>query len=217
MDFRFFDPGAKTEISQGSLPHWEQADAYYFITWRTADSIPADVFEKWHEERCAWLRDHGIDPSLEDWQREVEMMPERDHREFYRLFTAKWHGMLDECHGECALRQPELSGIVEENLRHMDGEKYQLEAFVVMPNHVHVLAGIRRRGEMQSLCRNWKRYTAGRINALLGKSGQFWQWESFDHVVRNAASLEKFRQYILNNPVKARLKKGEFRAWAKPK
>jgi REP element-mobilizing transposase RayT len=217
MDFRFFDPGAKTEISQGSLPHWEQADAYYFITWRTADSIPADVFEKWHEERCAWLRDHGIDPSLEDWQREVEMMPERDHREFYRLFTAKWHGMLDECHGECALRQPELSGIVEENLRHMDGEKYQLEAFVVMPNHVHVLAGIRGRGEMQSLCRNWKRYTAGRINALLGKSGQFWQWESFDHVVRNAASLEKFRQYILNNPVKARLKKGEFRAWAKPK
>lgn len=217
MDFRFFDPGAKTEISQGSLPHWEQANAYYFITWRTADSIPRDVFEQWQTERHVWLKAHGIDPTLEDWQREIEMLPEYAHREFYRLFTAKWHGLLDACHGECVLKEPEVSLVIEENLRHQDGSKYALEAFLVMPNHVHVLAGVHGRGEMQNLCRNWKRYTAGRINTMLGKEGQFWQWESFDHVVRSAASLEKFKKYILYNPVKARLKKGEFRAWAKPK
>ncbi len=215
MEFRFFDPGVKTDVTQRQLPHWEQADAYYFITWRTVDSIPAEVFVKWHAARCAWLRDHGIDPDLEDWQREVEMLPERDHREFYRLFTAKWHGMLDECHGECVLKQAKLSDVIVENLRHLDGEKYELEAFVVMPNHVHVLVGIPGRAGMKSLCRNWKRYTAGRINTLLGKEGQFWQWESFDHVVRSSTSLDKFRNYILQNPVKARLREGEYHVFIK--
>lgn len=215
MEFRFFDPSAKTEVTHGHLPHWEQFNSYYFITWRTADSIPKEVYDEWQLERAAWLQAHGIDPQQEDWQREVEMLPEAEHQEFYRLFTAKWHQMLDAGHGECVLKRPELSEIVVENLRHLDGEKYVLEAFMVMPNHVHVLAGIPGRGEMKRLCRNWKRFTAGRINDALAREGQFWQWESFDHLVRSPASLAKFREYILNNAVKARLREGEYRAWAK--
>lgn len=215
MEFRFFDPSAKTEVTHGHLPHWEQSNAYYFITWRTADSIPREVSEKWHAERETWLRGHGVDPSAEDWQRELEMLPENEHQEFYRLFTAKWHVMLDECHGECVLRRPEVSRIVEASLRHFDNERYALEAFVVMPNHVHVLAGVAGRGEMKKLCRGWKNLTAREINRTLGRHGQFWQWESFDHLVRSPASLGKFREYILNNPVKARLKEGEYRVWSK--
>jgi putative transposase len=68
---------------------------------------------------------------------------------------------------------------------------------------------------MKKLCRNWKRFTAGRINECLEREGQFWQWESFDHLVRSPASLAKFREYILNNSVKACLREGEYRAWAK--
>lgn len=215
MEFRFFDPAAKTDITQQHLPHWEQMNAYYFITWRTADSIPQEVIEKWHEERSSWLADHGIDSSIEDWQRQLEMLPDDQHREFYQLFTAKWHTMLDECHGECVLKRSELSAVVEESLRHQDLQKYHLEAFVIMPNHVHVLAGIPGRGEMKKLCRNWKRFTAGRINEMLGREGQFWQWESFDHLVRSPASLQKFREYILKNPEKARLREGEHRVWIK--
>lgn len=124
--------------------------------------------------------------------------------------------MLDQCHGECVLRRPELSLIVENSLRHFDGARYQLEAFAVMPNHVHVLAGVAGRGEMKRLCRNWKNFTAMQINKALGRQGQFWQWESFDHLVRSSASLTKFREYILQNPVKARLKPDEYRVWAKP-
>lgn len=215
MEFRFFDPSAKTEITHGDLPHWEQMNAFYFITWRTADSIPADAIEKWQAEREAWLWVHGIDARKDDWQRELECLPEVEHQEFYRLFTTKWHSMLDECHGECVLRRPELSEIVEASLRHFDGDRYQLEAFAVMPNHVHVLAGIPGRGAMKKLCRGWKNFTARQINKTLGRQGQFWQWESFDHLVRSKASLEKFKEYIVNNPVKARLRAGEFRVWAK--
>jgi putative transposase len=217
MEFRFFDPRAKTEITQGSLPHWEQLNAYYFITWRTADSLPTALLQRWQLQRDEWLRAHGIDPLAEDWQRELEMLPEIEHREFYTRFTAQWNALLDEGHGECVLRQPELSSIVEDSLLHFDGVRYALEAYVVMPNHVHVVAGISGRGEMSQLCRSWKNFTAMQINKALGRQGQFWQWESFDHLVRSPASLEKFRNYILKNPIEARLRDGEYRVWAKPK
>jgi hypothetical protein len=68
---------------------------------------------------------------------------------------------------------------------------------------------------MKKLCRSWKNFTAMTINRALGRKGQFWQWESFDHLVRSPSSLAKFREYILNNPQKARLREGEYRAWAK--
>jgi len=215
MEFRFFDPSAKTEITHGDLPHWEQMNAFYFITWRTADSIPAGVLERWQAEREAWLWVHGIDSRAKDWSRKLEELPEASLRDFYQRFSMEWHSILDECHGECVLRRPELSEIVEARLRHFDGDRYQLEAFAVMPNHVHVLAGIPGRGEMKRLCRAWKNFTAMQVNKALGRQGQFWQWESFDHLVRSKASLEKFREYIVANPVRARLKSGEYRAWSK--
>ena len=217
MEYRFFDPAAKTDVTHGNLPHWEQFNAFYFITWRTADSIPRPVLERWETERGQWLRSHGIDSAVEDWQRVFELLPEAARQEFHKLFTTRWNTLLDEGHGECVLRRAEPGGIVEDSLRHFDGDRYELDAFVVMPNHVHVLAGVSGRGEMKKHCRNWKNFTAMQINKHLGRSGQFWQWESFDHLVRTPASLEKFRQYILNNPVKAGLKEGEYRAWAKPK
>ena len=215
MEFRFFDPSAKTEITHGDLLHWEQMNAFYFITWRTADSIQQEALASWQSQREAWLWAHGIDPKLDTWQRDLEHLPEAEYREFYQLFTTKWHGLLDDCHGECVLRQPELSEIVEASLRHFDGERYSLEAFVVMPNHVHVLAGIPGRGAMQKLCRSWKNFTGMQINKTLGRNGQFWQWESFDHLVRSPASLEKFKAYIVNNPLKARLNPEEYRVLAK--
>jgi REP element-mobilizing transposase RayT len=216
MRFHFFNPNEPVDVTQRHLPHWEQRDAYYFITYRTADSIPANVLEQWQRDRNAWLLCHGIDPTQEDWQRDVEQLPEAVHREFYSTFTTKWHEHLDDCHGDCVLRQPALSAIVAENLHHFDGECYELDSFVVMPNHVHVLAGIAGRSEMRKHCRNWKKYSATRINEQLGRTGQFWQWESYDHLVRSERSLAKFRDYIAQNPVKAKLRPGEYALYLRP-
>ena len=215
MGFHFFNPRDGVDVTQRHLPHWEQRDAYYFITFRTADSIPLHTLKQWHHERDAWLVQHGIDPRQEDWQRDLEQLSEAEHVEFYRTFTTKWHDHLDLCHGECLLRDPALRGIVEENLRYFDGDRYELDSFVVMPNHVHVLLGISERGAMRKQCRNWKTYTARKINERLGRSGQFWQWESFDHLVRSEGSLAKFRDYIVQNPVKARLRTDEYALYAR--
>ena len=216
MAFQFFNPNEPLDITQRHLPHWEQRDAYYFLTWRTADSLPREIIEQWHRERDVWLVAHGIDPAQDDWQREVELLPDDLHQEFYRTFTAKWHEHLDDCHGECLLRQPEISTVVASNLRHFDGCKYEMDSFVVMPNHVHVLVGIAGRNTMRAQCRNWKKYTATVINERLARSGQFWQWESYDHLVRSAGSLAKFRDYIEKNPMKAKLRPSEYVLYVKP-
>jgi REP element-mobilizing transposase RayT len=85
-----------------------------------------------------------------------------------------------------------------------------LSDFVVMPNHVHVLVGLLGTTELQAQCRSWKRFSAGEINRMLGRSGRFWQTESFDHLVRDEAHFEGFQRYIRENPKAARLAEGDY-------
>jgi putative transposase len=70
--FQFFNPAAKVTITHGHLPHWDQANASYFITWRTADSIPREIWLRWREKRDAWLLAHDINPAAKDWRFDFE-------------------------------------------------------------------------------------------------------------------------------------------------
>ena len=208
--YAFFNPDSETQVTHGNLPHWEQRDAIYFITFRTADSMPEHIVDKWIAERDEWLNYHGINPDQDDWRRFVEELPDSERLEFHREFTTKWHQELDSGHGECVLRQPELAGIVAGSLKYFHGERYHLFAFVVMPNHVHVLTGMNGRGAMKEQCRSWKKWTATEINRRLKRRCEFWQTESFDHLVRSEGSFHKFRRCIEENPVKARLRDGGY-------
>lgn len=78
------------------------------------------------------------------------------------------------------LREPEIAECVVECIREGDGVEYDLHAFVVMPNHVHILIapGI----EMAKITRRIKGKSARHANLILGRTGKaFWQDESFDH------------------------------------
>ncbi len=212
MPFRFFNPMKKVSVTQGHLPHWDQEGATYFITWRTVDSIPREVWLRWRAERDAWLEKHGIHPTAKDWRWHVEQLSDEERQDF-RRFSKELEDELDACHGECVLRKPELAEIVAGALRFFDGERYELGDFVVMPNHVHLLVGGMARDAMLKQVESWKKWSAIKINEALGQRGRFWQDESFDHLVRSEASFGKFRQYIAENPVKAKLRKREFLAW----
>jgi len=220
MHFEFFDPADEVTIYYGRLPHWDQPGVACFVTWRTADSIPADVLNRWRVERAVWLRHHGIDPLANSWRDQFRSLPAAARLDYHVRFTSPWMECLDQCHGACVLRRPELSAIVAENLLHGDAQEYELSDFVVMPNHVHVLAQFRSEGAMKACCKNWKHYTARKINALLGQSGPFWQTESFDHLVRSPDQFEYLRGYIERNPIAARLPPEEYRHFrqiARPK
>jgi REP-associated tyrosine transposase len=115
--------------------------------------------------------------------------------------------------GPMHLRQVEIAQVVVDSL--YQGEAlghYELSAYVVMANHVHLLIwpGIAPDRLLKAL----KGTTARKANRLLGRTGEpFWQKESYDHWVRDAAEFERIRAYIENNPVKAGLveRAGDFR------
>ena len=77
-----------------------------------------------------------------------------------------------------------------------------LTDYVVMPNHVHLLAAFPDEDAMLTQCESWKHYTAGAMNRVLGRKGRFWQQDEFDHLVRSADAFDHFRRYIADNPLR---------------
>ena len=115
--------------------------------------------------------------------------------------------LLDEARtGANHLRQPAIARMVIEAF-HYNAEvlgHYVLHAFVVMPNHVHLL--VTPAIPLPKLTKSLKGITARRANVVLGLTGNpFWQDESYDHLVRNRKEFEQIRIYIAQNPVRAGL------------
>ena len=197
-DFVPFDSTAPVSKYQRNLPHWEQSGRTYFVTFRLADSLPQEKLERWQHERIEWQRIHpsSLTP---------ELQTEYDH-----LFTERFQKWLDAGYGDCLLRQPALAGIVADALRHFQGQRYNLGAFVIMPNHSHVLLTPHGSWALEQILHSWKSYTTTAINRMLGRTGQIWQHESFAHLVRNENSLRQFEDYIRQNPIKAQLQSNEY-------
>src|ERR1700722_8245106 len=186
QDFRnriqVFDRSQPYTVFHRRLPHWTQAGTLCFITFRTWDSIPRPVLENWLAERDKWLLSHEIEPASADWQNKLSQLEPKLMQEFKLLVSDRWNDNLDACHGDCVLRNPVLSKIVDESLRRFDGARYDLTDWVVMPNHVHVLVAFPDDDAMLKQCESWKHFTATRINRFLGRKGRFWQQDDFDHL-----------------------------------
>lgn len=212
---QFFDRDQEILLTERRLPHWAQAGTVTFITFRTWDSLPTAVIEAWLAERDVWLRRHGIDPFSSDWQRQVDRLGPRLAAELRTLIADRWNDQLDTCHGQCVLRRPELAEEVAKSLRHFDGDRYELTDFVVMPNHVHVLAAFPDEAALLMQCDSWKHFTATQINKRLGRAGRFWQQDGFDHLVRSGEQFGYLRKYIAANPERASLKIGEYLHYSK--
>lgn len=114
--------------------------------------------------------------------------------------------LLDEAQfGPVYLKQPEIAQVVIESIhRGVELEHYDLHAWVVMSNHVHLL--LTPHIPVSDLMRSLKRTTAARTNGILNRTGHsFWQEERFDRLVRNDEEFRRTLRYIENNPVKAGL------------
>ncbi len=213
-DLQFFDSQQDRTIVWRNLPHWMQTGTVCFITWRTADSLPAEVQERITLERQRLLRDRGFNPDG-DWKGALATLPEVERgRVQWGLFKI-WDGALDLGRGACVLAAPELNKIVGDSLLRFDGDRYFLTDYVVMPNHVHLLAAFFSEETMLAQCTSWKRYTAREINRRLKQTGAFWQVEAFDHLVRSPEQFEHYRRYIKENGQRARLEEGQYRWYSK--
>ena len=97
--------------------------------------------------------------------------------------------------------------MVQAALLHFDGERYWLSAWVVMPNHVHLLVTPCISWSLSRIMKDMKSFTSREANKLLGRRGQFWMEDYFDRYVRDAKHFANAIAYIENNPVKAGLVK----------
>ena len=163
-------------FSQRRLPHWRPDGRTLFITWHLRGSLPHNRFPP------AGAVSAG--------------------KAFVWMDRA-----LDEARcGPAWLRREELAQTVVEALRYAaDKLRYfDLHAFAVMPNHVHVL--LLPLVDPSKLLHSVKGFFAREANKLLGRSGEpFWQRESYDHWVRSETEFERIRRYIEENPVRAGL------------
>ncbi len=186
--------------SRGYLPHVKREGAAYFVTFRLADSLPTAVLTRFLGERAERLR------CLEARQSGTGMKSGEDAETIERDYRRKVERFLDSGCGECWLGRAEIADVVADSLRFFDGQRYQLQAWVVMPNHVHAVFWPLPNFTVSGIVQSWKRHTARHANELLGRIGQpFWQRESFDHWIRDEREHARCRGYTVRNPVLARL------------
>jgi putative transposase len=200
-ELRFFNPYAEIRHTENRLPHWQQTGAVYFITFRLADAVPTHLRNQWEDDHDAWVRVHP-----EPWTSETE-------REYHERFSGAIERWLDAGHGACLLRRPDCSQIVADTLRHFERERVVMISFVIMPNHVHALFVQNPDWPLEKLIRSWKGFTARQINRLLGRSGNFWQRDYFDRLVRDGKHFANCVRYIRRNPEKTRLSQDVFILW----
>jgi len=183
--------------SRGALPHLKREGATYFVTFRLAGCLPREVLLRLKREREAIIERAQAANRPLTWQ---------EQKELFDWYSEKVDAYLDQGHGDCWLRRPDVAELVAGALRCFAGERYTLRDWVVMPNHVHVVVRPEPPRTLSEILKSWKTYTAVHANRLLGRGGNaFWQTESYDHCCRDAEDLARCCAYTRMNPVTARL------------
>jgi REP element-mobilizing transposase RayT len=182
--------------SRGHLPNIKREGAVYFVTFRLADSLPREIIEKLKHEREAILRQSLAANRPLTWHEE----------QLFAWYSERVESFLDAGSGECWLRQPEIARLVADAIKFFDRDRYDLHAWVVMPNHAHVVVWPRPGHTLSAILHSWKSFTATKANKVLKRAGKhFWQKESYNHWIRDDAERTWLCAYVVNNPVKARL------------
>lgn len=164
---------------RGYLPHIEAPGHAQLVTFRLADALPKRV---------------------------VEEIKRRSAAGEFRSTEAAWaEPWLDAGHGSCVLRSPKNALVVAEALTYGDRVRYDLFAWVVMPNHVHVIFQPYNLTTMSDIIHTWKSYSVHQINRRLGTTGRLWQRGYFDRVIRDEQHLQRAVDYVEYNPVAADL------------
>ena len=184
------------------LPHIQPPGAILFVTFRLAGSLPRRVIQQLLEER-------------ETAEKAIAALPDSQQKaaryQSHKRLFAKWDRHLDHADsGPMWLQETAVAQLVTNSLHHLDGKQYALDCYCLMSNHAHMLIQPLpdENGRYHAIARimhSLKGYTATEANKVLGRSGRFWQAESYDHIIRDEAERNQIRHYILYNPVKAGL------------
>jgi len=198
-DFSEVPHDGSYEAFRRRLPHWEADGRLYFVTFCLQGAIPKHVLAEIRAKRELWLKTNH-----KPWSRD-QTITYRNH------FQKPIEDGLDRSEGICLLKELPYRTIIETSLRFFDQDRYRLDAFVIMPSHVHVLVLPLSGSSLSKILHSWKSYSSLQINRLRDAEGKrVWQEERFDSIVRSIHHLNWYRRYIQENPIKAGLSKDEY-------
>jgi REP element-mobilizing transposase RayT len=184
------------QVRQGAyLPHWTQDGALYHVVFRLADSLPASIVAQYRAELEA----------LRKAAAEQKMSPDVQSQQLRALFSERVEAALDRGLGACWLARSDIAELTANTLRHFNGKRYDLPAWCVMPNHVHAIVRPANGHSLPSILKSWKGYLAHEANRLLSRTGEFWQPEYYDHLIRSERELADTIAYVQRNPANAGL------------
>jgi REP element-mobilizing transposase RayT len=189
------------------LPHIIVDNYAYFVTARLAGSLPQEIIVNLKRSYQKRLKDISSIVNIKTKREEYNLLKWNYFVEFDALldkYKNSPHWLADN----------KIAELLKDSLHFRDGKDYDLIAYTIMSNHIHLafipyLKKISRGSEFKrmyplgGLLGSLKRYTAKEANKLLNRSGDFWQHESYDHIIRNNEELYMIIEYILNNPVNA--------------
>jgi putative transposase len=191
------DENPSRNHSRGYLPHVVKSGALYFVTFRLADSLPQAVLREFENEI------NSLKPKTKPRAAPNQPLPpfDRDREKRKRI-----EAYLDRGAGASWLSDKHIARVACEALLFFNGQRYELDEWVIMPNHIHALVRPINGCTLSRVLQTWKWRIASEANKSLGKTGErFWQPESFDRVIRDDEEKLAVRRYIRRNPVKAGL------------
>jgi REP element-mobilizing transposase RayT len=187
------------------LPHIQPEGSTFFVTSRLAGSLPVAVVERLHRERD--LVDAELTKIADSHERAEKAY------QFSGSLFGKWDTALDTSNTDTKhLVNTKVAKMVVESLHFRDGKVYELLAYCIMPNHIHIVFTPLEESKdeyvsLSKIMHSLKLHTPHEANLILGRTGTFWQHENYDHFARDEKELERIIKYVLHNPVKANLAK----------
>jgi REP element-mobilizing transposase RayT len=182
---------------RGVLPHLKREGGTYFVVFRQAGTLPKEVLLRFKQEREAIIPQAMAAKRPLSWHEQEEL---------FRWYSNRVDKYLDAGQGTCYLRDPQLARFVAQAIRFFEHQRYELHAWVVMPNHAHVVVRPMPGFTLSDILHSWKSFTSHKINELLPKKVvPFWQAESYEHLIRDDDDLHRCCHYTVMNPVNAGL------------
>ena len=210
-------------VYQTNLPHIQPIGEVFFVTFRLVDSLPAEVLQKLQDDYAYKQKEihKSKNPNL-------KQLLNDERKRYFSTFDSQ----LDTTnYGNHWLKLPEIAKIVSQKLHEFDKVYYDLYAYTIMSNHVHILVDFGKQTDnlpielldevainenklatfdihykpLYKVMNLIKGASARYANLQLQRIGTFWQRDNYDYYVRNGKELNNILAYIINNPVKAGL------------
>ena len=202
--FRGLQPDKPIRFYTRHLPHWRQEGATYFVTFRLNDALPPAELHALKELRENWERTHPHPRTEKDWE------------DYARIVTQRAENSLDKGYGACHFQHTATAMLFEKALRHYEETQCIVPCRTVMPNHAHAIMKPLPGFELEDALGRMKGYVARQINLRNGTSGDLWEQESYDRIIRDVEHLSRVIQYIGNNGKTAGLPSEKYRRWMHP-